>query len=193
MSLREDPPRPPRKPLLAMATERNVLRPNVPAWRATADDGDLKSGIERAGRLLAVRARSEHEIRTRLAEAGYGPAAVDGVIGRLVELSLIDDAAFARHWVADRSARKLTSPRVLLEELAAKGIDPETARAALAEAGPDEVAQAKELAARLFPRVARRPLAEQGPRLVDMVVRRGYSYEAAEQGAKSVLPPEGWD
>ena len=166
MFLREDPPRPPPKARLpAMATERNVLRPNVPAWRATADEGDLKSGIERAGRLLAVRARSEHEIRTRLAEAGFGPAAVEGVIGRLVELSLIDDDAFARQWIADRSARKLTSPRVLLEELAA----------------------------RLFPKVARRPLAEQGPRLVDMVVRRGYSYEAAEQGAKSVLPPEGWD
>ena len=176
-----------------MATDRNVLRPNVPAWSATADDRDLKSGMERAGRLLAVRARSEHEIRTRLAEAGYGPAAVDGVVARLAELSLIDDAAFARHWIADRSARKLTSPRVLLAELAAKGIDPETVRAALADAGPDEVAQAKELAARLLPRVAQRPLAEQGPRLVDMVVRRGYSLEAAEQGAKAVLPPDGWD
>ena len=176
-----------------MATHETVLRPDVPEGKAPAADADLKSAMERAGRLLAVRARSEHEIRVRLGDAGYRPATVDAVVLRLSELMLIDDAAFARQWVADRSARTLASPRVLLEELAAKGIGPETARAALAEAGPDEVTQATELAVRLFPRVARRPLVEQGPRLIQMIARRGFSFEAAEQGARSVLPPEGWD
>jgi regulatory protein len=176
-----------------VATDQNVLRPDVPAWRTAPESDDYRSAMERAGRLLGVRALSQHQLRTRLTEAGHEAEAVDGVIARLIELALLDDLTFARDLIAERAARKVASPRALLEELAGKGIDRETAAQALAESGLEEIEQATELASRLVGRVARRPLHEQGPRLVAMLVRRGFSYEAAADGARAVLPPEGWD
>jgi regulatory protein len=176
-----------------VAFDQNVLRPDVPAWRDTAEDEDYRSAMERAGRLLTVRARSEREMRTRLGQAGYAPDVVEAVVIRLSDLSLIDDLAFAGEWIAEQVSRKPVSPDVLLRKLVDKGVERELAQAALAEAGIDEVAAATQVAAGLVRRVLDRPLAEQGPRLVQMVVRRGFSFEAAEEGARAVLPPEGWD
>jgi regulatory protein len=176
-----------------VATDQNVLRPDVAAWRTASESGDYRSAMEQAARLLAVRARCERELRSRLTDSGHDAAAVEAVIARLTDLSLLDDLTFAREWIAERAPRKMSSPRVLLEELTAKGVDREIAAQALEESGLEEVEQATELAASLLGKVARRPLAEQGPRLVAMLVRRGFSCEAAAEGARAVLPPEGWD
>jgi regulatory protein len=158
-----------------------------------AADEAYEDAMERAGRLLAIRPRSEREVRDRLAAAGCDPGVAERVVGRLRELRLLDDLAFARQWIDERSRRKGVGPAVLTAELRRKGVDPELAGAALAEAGLDETALATEQAVRLVGRVARRPLREQGARLHLMLLRRGFGAEAAESAVKAVLPPEGWD
>lgn len=156
-------------------------------------DGVRREAMARAGRLLAARPRSEVELRARLTDAGFEPEIVESVVERLRTLGLVDDAAFALQWVQERAGRKKVSPRVLLHELQAKGIDREVAEAALAQAAVDEVAQATELASRYVRRVASKPLREQAARIGQMLARRGFSSETCETAVKSVLPPEGWD
>jgi regulatory protein len=113
------------------------------------------------------------------------------VLARVAELGLVDDRAFARQWVEERSRR--LGPAVLVSELQAKGVDRDVAEEAVAAAGLDEEAQARDLAARLVAKVAGRPLREQRFRLQTMLSRRGISEEAAAAGVRAVLPPEGWD
>jgi regulatory protein len=156
-------------------------------------DGARREAMARAGRLLATRARSEAELRSRLTDAGFEPAVVSAAVDRLKTLGLVDDAEFARQWVRERAARKKLSARALLHELTGKGIDREVADEALAEAGLDEVAQATDLASRYVRRVASKPLRDQASRVRQMLVRRGYSPETCEAAVKAVLPPEGWD
>jgi regulatory protein len=153
----------------------------------------LKEAMERAGRLLAVRARTEKEIRDRLKEADFDPDVVEAAVLRLTELGLLDDMEFAREWVRERSARKGLGPRALEAELALKGVPKEIVIDVLREETGDEETRAAEVAASYVRKVVRFPLAEQGARLTQMLIRRGFSYEAAERGAKAVLPPEGWD
>lgn len=149
--------------------------------------------MHRAGKLLERRARSECELRERLAAAGLDRAIVDQAIERLIAMRLIDDHAFALQWVTERSARKGLAPAVLEAELEAKGVSRDTAEVALAEAAVDEEAQAREVAVRLSRKVAGRPAATQAIRLRDMLARRGFSAEAALAGVRAVLPPEDWD
>jgi regulatory protein len=156
-------------------------------------DGAYHEAMQRAGHLLATRPRTEHEIRARLRGAGFDGDVVERTVERLIELRLIDDSAFALQWVEERARLKGRAPEALVAELAAKGIDRDLAEAALAAAEVDEEVQAKAMAARLVGRVAHKPLPEQGLALMSMLVRRGYSEEAAEAGARSALPPEGWD
>jgi len=154
---------------------------------------EVADAMEKAGKLLSVRARSERELADRLAEAGFVAEVVAQTLTRLVELGLVDDLDFARQWVADRSARKKLGPRALQAELTAKGISREVIGQALADEGPDEEALAIEAAAAHLRKVARFPLAQQAAKLQQMLARKGFSFEAAEAGARAVLPPEGWD
>ncbi len=154
---------------------------------------DLKQAMERAGRLLSVRARTVDEIRDRLLGAGFAGNVVEQTTTRLSELGLLDDLEFAREWVRQRALARNLGPRALKAELAAKGVSREVAEEALARAGLDEEALAREAASRWVRKVAGRPLGEQAFKLQQMLLRKGFSHEAAEAGVKAVLPPEGWD
>jgi len=54
--------------------------------------------MEAAAVFLAVRPRSVSETRRRLRHLGYPHVLVDQVIGRLTEIGILDDDAFARAW-----------------------------------------------------------------------------------------------
>ena len=157
------------------------------------DDGAYREAMQRAGHLLASRPRTEHEIRIRLSAAGFEDPVVDRTVARLIELRLVDDAAFARQWIAERAMAKGKAGQAMVIELAEKGVDRELVEEALAESGIDEVAQATELAARFLPKVAGKPLERQGEALVGRLLRRGFSHEVAADAVRAVLPPEGWD
>ena len=153
----------------------------------------VKEAMEKAGRLLSVRARTEQEIRDRLSAADFESSVVEQTITRLDELGLLDDLDFAREWIRDRSARKNLGPRALRAELSAKGIERSVIDRALESEGLDEEELATRAAAAWARRVARLPLAEQAHKLQQMLLRKGFSFEAAQAGARAVLPPEGWD
>lgn len=159
------------------------------------DDADAEylDAMERAGRLLARGPRSEHQLRRRLSDAGMDDDVVERAVTRLRTLGLVDDLAFARGWIEERSARVGRGVEALIAELEAKGVAREVAEQAVIEVGLDESAQAREWAVRLMPKVVHRPLEEQGQRVRLMLLRRGFSEEAASEGARAVLPPEGWD
>ena len=82
---------------------------------------------EAAMRLLEVRPRAENEIRDRLRRKQFAPDQIDGVVVRLRELGLIDDAQFARLWVANRAATRPKGALLLRRELMSKGVDREVA------------------------------------------------------------------
>ena len=152
-----------------------------------------QEAMERGARLLAVRPRTELELRRRLGAAGFDTDDVDAAVARMIELNLIDDAAFARQWIEERSKRKGLAGDALARELTARGIDRSVVEEMVAEADLDEVGRATELADSWFRRVARHPLPVQAQRLQQMLARKGYGWEVAEEAVKAVLPPEGWD
>lgn len=168
------------------AAERAEAGPSE-AEQAHAD------AVERAGRYIGHRPRSERQVRDKLRELDYQPDTIDTAIARLTELKLIDDADFARRWIEERARTKGKAPDLLVSELRAKAVSREVAENALAASGLDEATQAVDVASRLVGKVARYPLAEQGGRLYALLRRRGFAHDHAEAGARAVLPPEGWD
>lgn len=81
---------------------------------------------EAALRLLSHRARSEREMRTRLAMRGITRDAIEDEILRLREAGLLDDEQFARAWVEDRRASAPRGRRMLRYELLSRGIGAES-------------------------------------------------------------------
>ena len=77
---------------------------------------------QRAFRLLAIRARSEKELRTKLKEKGYDESVVGGVTARLRELRYLDDESFARGWARNLAVNRLWGNIRIEASLRDKGI-----------------------------------------------------------------------
>ena len=111
-------------------------------------------------RFLESRARSASEVRGRLVRHGYRPDLVEGCIARLVELGMLDDAAFAQAWVESRDRARPRGERALRRELRTKGIDRDVVDEVIQERA-DRAAEAdgsdpdEEAAKRLLERNAR--------------------------------------
>ncbi len=147
----------------------------------------VSKAIESALRLLTVRPRTEKELRDRLRQKAYEPTAIDAAIERIHRWGYLDDAAFARNWVANRTEHRPRGKRMLVQELRQKGVDRETISETIDDAELDEVASAIAVAensarkmSNLDPIVARR-------RLMGQLARRGFDYGTIKTALDRVL------
>lgn len=144
----------------------------------------------RALRLLTARARSCSELRSRLIAVGYPPEVVDQVVLRLEEVNLLDDASFAREFVAAALGRGLAEQRIL-RELGQHGVDravaDESIRAICGAGAEDRLLESAHKKARslrgLPDDVARR-------RLSGFLFQRGYGPDEVNEACRRVLGPQ---
>ena len=148
---------------------------------------------ERALGLLAVRPRSRRELERRLLQAGFDAAEVDGVLGRLEAVSLIDDEAFARSVAEHAFGSRKEAPRAVARRLALAGVDRNTAEAALGDLAGGEEERAEDLATQRANRLRSVAPAVAYRRLCDLLIRRGYGADVARRVATRVLAAEDFE
>lgn len=163
--------------------------------RAAIDDPAVV--LEAAARFLEARSRSVAEVRRRLTGAGYRPDLVDGAIGRMTELGMLDDEAFARAWVESRDRARPRGERAIREELRQKGIDREIIDLVLeerqgssGETAPDLVAAERLLArhARALARVV--DPRQRRQRAYALLARNGFDPDVCRDVAAGVGDPQ---
>jgi regulatory protein len=88
-------------------------------------------------RYLASRARTEAQVRARLARAELA-AEADAVVAWLVRLGYLDDEAYARGRARSLVAQGRLGPRLAERRLVGAGLDRARARAAIAAALADD-------------------------------------------------------
>ncbi|HEX7660291.1 MAG TPA: regulatory protein RecX [Pseudonocardiaceae bacterium] len=128
-------------------------------------------------RLLTARPRTRAELNQALTKRGIAEDVADRVLGRLSEVGLIDDAAFAEQWVRSRHTYQGMGRKALVAELRRRGVADSTAARAAAAVDSD----AEELRARQLVRAKLRVVSSnidettRVRRLVAMLARKGYS------------------
>jgi regulatory protein len=138
-------------------------------------------------RMLTDRARTRHELEEVLREEGLEAEIIQSVLDRLVELRLIDDAAYAESFVRGRQRAGLAK-RSVTRELRAKGIPEPEAEAALATIDPDQEREtARLLATRRAARTVGLPVEARRRRLYGLLTRRGYSSDLVRSVVDQVL------
>lgn len=131
-------------------------------------------------RLLEVRPRTERELRDRLRRKEFTPDQIDSVIGRLRDLELLDDAQFARLWVANRQNLNPRGAQALRQELRVKGVDRQVADDVIAAAtdSDSERAACAEVARKALHKYAGAPdRATFQRKLGGFLQRRGFSFD----------------
>ena len=130
-------------------------------------------------KLLGYRARTESEMRQRLARKGFGEAEIETTLTRLKSSGLIDDAAFARAWSENRTAGSPRSAFIIKRELKTKGIDTGTAEDAVAAIDDSEAAF--RAAQPRLKRLQSLPREEARRKLADFLRRRGFNWSVIER------------
>lgn len=127
--------------------------------------------------LLVRRPRSEREVRDRLRRKAYDESTIEPVIERLRERRYLDDDAFARFWVENRTSFRPRGEMALRQELRAKGIDREIVEETIADAEIDDLALAIDLAHRKARSMEHLDPPTRQRRLMGFLQRRGFRYD----------------
>ncbi len=165
----------------------------VARWRLfkgrELDDADLAeiraaSSAERvvgdAHRLLGHRARSREELRRRLLAKEHDEHAVDDALERLAADGFLDDAAFARSYVADKRRLEYWGAERIRRGLRELGVDAALIDDALGGGGGEEGAELDRALAVLRRRGAPEPpLDAARRRAFQTLQRRGFSSSVA--------------
>lgn len=157
---------------------------------AADEEAAFRSGV----RHLERRGHAGGELARKLERKGHPAAAVAAAIARLTELRLLDDAAFARAFVAARAGRG-RSPSRMRHDLQSRGVAPEVAAAALGElardtAAPDPLDRTLTQARRRAESMAALPLLTRRRRLLAFFARRGWSGSEARTHVEAILGGE---
>ena len=140
-----------------------------------------------AGDLLSRRAWTRADLAARLRRRGASPEVATTVADDLVARGYLDDAAFARHWVTTRAARGYGAAR-LRAELRARGVAPALIDRALGSLDRgDQLEEARRLARRRLPALARAAPQKAAARLRDHLLRRGFSGGVVAQIVRECL------
>lgn len=136
----------------------------------------VAKAVDSAARFLSYRPRSIAEVRRNLAGKSIEAPIVDAALERLTAMGYLDDQAFARFWVQNRTAFKPLGPGALRYELRQKGISDDDIETVLADLDPVEAAyQAAQSQLRRLK--ASRPDARTfRTKLSSFLQRRGFSY-----------------
>ncbi|MFJ6139644.1 recombination regulator RecX [Kitasatospora sp. NPDC092286] len=142
-------------------------------------------------RLLTGAAKTRKQLADALRKREIPDEVADGVLTRLEEVGLIDDAVFAQAWVESRHAVRGLSRRALAQELRTKGVAGDLVEQAVAQLDQDDEEDAARALVERRLRVTR-GLERQARmrRLVGMLARRGYSEGLAYRVVREVLDEE---
>jgi len=149
---------------------------------ALQDRDEAHQAHEAALRYLDYRPRSVDEIRRHLKTKDVRPDFIDEVVERLSQAGLLDDQAFARYWLENRSDFRPRGERALRMELRQKGVPDDVIAEVLGQGHNEDdsayraaVTQARKIRA-TDPREFRRKLEAH-------LARRGFSYDTAREAA----------
>ncbi len=160
--------------------------------RGRKGEGERRSAEETALRLLATRSLTVHEIRSRLALRGHGPAEVERVVASLLSRGYLDDRLLAYNLASSLAARRLYGRARVAAELRRRGVPDDAIAEALdrafAELDEDELALA---AARRLAPGGRSPSGDKArQRIARSLLRRGLARGSVVRALRTVAGEE---
>lgn len=124
-------------------------------------------------RYMAMRPRSEWEVRTYLQRKNSPAPLTEQILNKLSISGTLNDIAFAEAWVRSRRLLRPTSKRKLQQELRAKHVSDEVIRQVLTEDEADEKTVLREL----ITKKRQQPRYADNLRLTQYLVRQGFNYD----------------
>jgi regulatory protein len=150
---------------------------------------DVEAARRTALRCLELRSYARNDLARRLQRKGHPRQAVDEALGRIAELGLLDDEAYARSYVQTRAARG-RGPSRLTRDLLSMGVERQVIDRALAAQWPegsDRTSMPKALVAKRAAQLGPLPRPTKRRRLLAYLARRGFSGREVTEMVEGIL------
>ncbi|RCX20003.1 regulatory protein [Anaerobacterium chartisolvens] len=132
---------------LNLYEKREITQEEIDYIKTNLNFNSAKSS---AIKHLALRIRTECEVRSRLEYMGYDASTVDSAVDELKSMGYLNDVLYVQKYLYDRSKLKPKSKKMLRAELQRKGIQEELIQSGLDEMEIDEAAIAVSLIKKKF-------------------------------------------
>jgi len=152
---------------------------------ALRDADAVVQAVNTAAHFLSYRPRSEQEIRRHLKEKETPAGVIDAAIEKMTAMGYLDDAAFARYWVENRSQFKPLSHRALRQELRQKGLSDAVIDETLGELSESELAY--KAATTQLRKLHNRSMREFKTKMNAFLQRRGFSYSTTQDVVRRLI------
>lgn len=157
-----------------------------PSSIGEADPGTAARNL--ALRRLTRAPQSRAQLEEALAAKGIPDEVARQVLDRMTEVGLVNDAEYAALYVRSRRASRGLAPRVLAQELRAKGISDELIEHELSAINPeDDRALAHALISKRLSATAGLDPQARTRRLANLLIRKGFSPGLAFEVVRSAL------
>lgn len=160
-------------------------------------DDEIQKAFNRALHFLGFRMRSEHEVKQKLLDAGYGEAVVLEAIVKLRRLGFLNDETFSKALLETQKKTSGQGPRAIQQKLQQKGIGKELQAQIL---GDYSEAEQVEVARKMAEKEARKKRTESPQqkemRIQNALLRKGYSYDIIKEALAHIefeIEADEWD
>lgn len=145
--------------------------------------------MEKAVALLAMRPRTEKELREALKRNAYPEHTIERVLARMNEAGYINDSDFADQWTASRIGKGMGIQRIRME-LRQKGIDASEIDRAFASIDEEDRSAGALKAARKAANGKNLSDPKDRQKVLAALARRGYDYSSARDALSAVMDEE---
>ena len=140
-------------------------------------EDEIAKAFNKALSFLSFQMRSEHEVKTKLLQAGHGEAVVQEAIHKLTKLGFLNDESYSKALLETRKRTAKKGPAAIRQDLMQKGIDKNLQQQVLSTFGHDEQLKiAMELAEKAVRSNQNKTPAQVRQKIQDVLLRKGYSY-----------------
>jgi len=152
-------------------------------------EGEFSLIFEAVLNFLSFRPRSKFEIKDYLMRKNIGEETRKMVFDKLEVLRLIDDEAFTRWWIDQRSTFRPKGARLIKIELKRKGISEDLIETILVESRPQATDRilAEKLVQKKYERLKNLPDFEIKKKIYAFLSLKGFSFEVIEGVVAKVL------
>ncbi|MDB5168937.1 MAG: hypothetical protein JWO41_293 [Candidatus Saccharibacteria bacterium] len=148
---------------------QELTQQEVKDYKQLSDDDKLYG---RVLQYLALRPRSEWEVKTYMERKKASPALVTLILNKLSINGLLDDRKFAESFVRDRQLLRPTSKRKLTLELRKKNVPSDIIQEVIVEGGGEDSTALHELVARK----RKQTRYQDDLKLMQYLARQGFGY-----------------
>lgn len=160
-------------------------------------DDEIQKAFNRALHFLGFRMRSEHEVKQKLIDAGYGEAVVLEAIVKLRRLGFLNDATFSKALLETQKKTSGQGPRVIQQKLQQKGIEKELQDEILGDYSEEEQLQvARKMAEKEARKKRKESPRQKEMRIQNALLRKGYSFDIIKEALSTIefeIDEDEWD